>query len=113
VRSSQDEMEGVWEQEMDSDRETKHFVYPVEGRKRGNAETVQKRANDKIYPELLPAGMAKGKERMAQPPRMKETNVPRFHGTRSRMQEQGLVDTDNPDKVQVPTAVPVRGQALG
>src|ERR1700728_3876543 len=43
---------------------------------------------------------------MAQPPRMKE-NVSRLHGTHSRMQGQGLVDTDNPDKVQVPTAVPV------
>ena len=48
---------------------------------------------------------------MAQPPRMKE-NVSRLHGTHSRMQGQGLVDTDNPDKVQVPTAVPVPVPAL-
>jgi len=44
---------------------------------------------------------------MAQPPRTKENDVSHLHGTHSRMQGQGLVDTDNPDKVQVPTAVPV------
>jgi hypothetical protein len=38
---------------------------------------------------------------------MKENDISHLHGTCSRMQGQGLVNTDNLDKVQVPTAVPV------
>lgn len=111
-------VEGAWITELDSEGEKQHFVYPVETRKRETAGEARKRAGNKNYPEPLPPGTAKGKERMAQTSRQKEkeqSEVPTHrYVTRNRSQDQELEFTDNPDhpngsRVQskVPKHVPI------
>jgi len=105
-REDEEKIDHGWIRDIDSDGDTEHFVFPVDGRKRGVAETARKRAQDKIYPEPLAPGTAKGKERMVQPPRHKDHEENR-HGTRSTMRGKELVMTDNPDHIHIPSAVPV------
>jgi hypothetical protein len=107
----EDEVDGAWMREIDSEGETEHFVFPVDAKKRTTAEAARKKANDKVYPEPLPPGVAKGKERMKQPPRADENNpggsdpsVPRY-GTRRNMQGKELTVVDNPGKVRVPVPI--------
>jgi hypothetical protein len=106
IRDDEVEMEHGWVRDMDSDGEIEHFVFPVDGKKREVAEKARKRANDKIYPEPLAPGTAKGKDRMVQPPRNKEFTEGR-HGTRSAMRGKELVMADDPDRIHIPSVVPV------
>ena len=113
VMGDEAEVEGAWIQELGSEEEGGHFVYPAEIKKRGVAESSRKKANNKVYPEPLPPGTAKGKERMNPPPRTNE-NVPaqpdpasRRYGTRANMQGKDLISTDNPERIPTPAPVPV------
>jgi C4-type Zn-finger protein len=105
-RDDEVEIDHGWVREIDSDGDTEHFVFPVDGKKRELAEKARKRAHDKIYPEPLAPGTAKGKERMGQPPRNKDHEENR-HGTRASMRGKELVMTDDPDRIQVPSVIPV------
>jgi hypothetical protein len=77
-RIDEKEIEGAWETELDDDGEVEHFVYPVETRRRGTAESAKKKSQDKVYPEPLPPGTAKGRERMNQSPRSKDNDPEMF-----------------------------------
>jgi len=97
---------------MDSEGEPEHFVYPVEERARTRAESARKKSNDKIYPEPLPKGTAKGKDQMSQPPRHKENEQSTHRqSTRSQTQKKELEiqDISNriPSSVNIPAPVPV------
>ena len=83
-RDDEDRVDGAWDRELDSEGEVEHFVYPVETRKRNTAGNARKKAQDKIYPEPLPPGTAKGKDRMIQPPRIMDEGEIRRPG-RSRI----------------------------
>jgi len=106
LREDEDKIDHGWICNIDSDGDIEHFVFPVDGRKRGVAETACKRAQDKIYPKPLAPGTAKGKEHMVQPPRHKD-HEENCHGTSSTMWGKELVMTDNPDHIQIPSVVPV------
>jgi hypothetical protein len=54
-------MEHGWVRNIDSDGEIEHLGFPVDGKKREVAEKARKRVNDKIYPEPLAPGTAKGR----------------------------------------------------
>ncbi|KIM71188.1 hypothetical protein PILCRDRAFT_805315 [Piloderma croceum F 1598] len=105
-RDDEVEIDHGWVREIDSDGDTEHFVFPVDGKKRELAEKAHKRAHDKIYPEPLAPGTAKGKEHMGQPPRNKD-HEEICHGTRSSMWGKELVMTDDLDRIQVPSVIPV------
>jgi len=107
----EDETDGAWIREIDSEGETEHFVFPVDAKKRPGAGAARKKANDKVYPEPLPPGVAKGKARMNQPPRSNEndpgTSDPSSHryGTRQNTQGKENTSSENPENIKVPSPV--------
>jgi hypothetical protein len=120
-RPDKDEIEGAWETEIDSDGEVGHFVLPVETKRRGVAEITRKKSQDKIYPEPLPPGTAKGRERMVQPSRSKDKgsgtleNSHRYN-TRIKTQEKDFQEEplDRPQVVRkIPVETPVPSSSKG
>jgi len=107
----EDETDGAWIREMDSEGETEHFVYLVDTGRRAGAKAARKKVNDKVYPEPLPPGVAKGKPRMNQPPRSNEndpgTSDPSSHryGTRKNMQGKENTLLENPENIKMPSPV--------
>lgn len=112
----EEECEGAWETELDSEGERQHFVYPVETRRRGNAEISRKKAQDKVYPEPLPPGTAKGRERMVQPPRSKDNDsgaaekLTRYN-TRQNAQETPFIREALPNRPQIVREIPTEPTA--
>jgi hypothetical protein len=100
------DVEGAWETELDSDGEIEHFVYPVETRKRGVAESSRKKVQDKVYPEPLPPGSAKGRDRMNQPPRSKDKSTAATENPSHRY------NTRQGEKEFVPEELPIRPQVV-
>jgi hypothetical protein len=77
------------------------------------AESSHKEANNKVYPEPLPPGTAKGKECLNPLPRSNE-HIPtqpdpasHHYGTRANMQGKDLISTNNPERIPTPAPIPV------